>query len=87
MCIRDSLAVEVVSPDDRATEVYAKVQHFLEAGTRQVWVLWSPQRRVTVYTLDGGAQELGPEALLDGGDVLPGFSVRVGDLFEVRCRQ
>lgn len=78
-----TLAVEIVSPDDRATEVHAKVQHFLEAGTRQVWVLWPSQRSVTVYDPDGGAREFGPEARLNGGDVLPGFTVRVGDLFEV----
>ncbi len=78
-----TLAVEVVSPDDRANEVHAKVQHYLEAGTRQVWVLWPSQRSVTVHDHDGGSRELGPEARLDGGDVLPGFTVRVGDLFEV----
>lgn len=82
-----TLAVEVVSPDDRATDVHAKVQHFLEAGTRQVWVLWPSQRSVTVYDPNGGARELGPETQLDGGDVLPGFTVRVDDLFEVGQRR
>ncbi len=82
-----TLAVEVVSPDDRATDVHAKVQHFLEAGTRRVWALWPSQRSVTVYDPNGGARELGPEAQLDGGGVLPGFAVRVGDLFEVGQRR
>ncbi len=78
-----TFAVEVVSPDDRASDVHAKVQHFLQAGTQQVWVLWPQQRSVTVFDPDGGARELGPDAHLDGGDILPGFSVRVGELFEV----
>lgn len=78
-----TLAVEVVSPDDRASDVHAKVQHYLEAGARQVWVLWPSQRSVTVYDPDGGARELRPDAHLDGGEVLPGFSVRVVELFEV----
>ena len=82
-----TLAVEVVSPDDRATEIHAKVQHFLEAGTRQVWVLWPQQRTMTVYASDGTARELGPDARLDGDDVLPGFGVHVGDLFDVRRRR
>lgn len=82
-----TLAVEVVSPDDRASKVQIKVQHFLEAGTRQVWVVWPHERRMSVYTLDGGVRELGPDAELDGGDVLPGFTARVGDLFEIRDRR
>lgn len=82
-----TLAVEVVSPDDGANEIDAKVQQFLDAGTRQVWVLWPSQRAVTVHDQHGAARKLGPEAELDGGDVLPGFSVRVSDLFEIRRRQ
>lgn len=78
-----TLAVEIVSPDDRATEVRAKVQQYLEAGTQQVWVLWPRQRSMTVYDAASGVHELGPEANLEGGDMLLGFSVRVGDLFEV----
>jgi Uma2 family endonuclease len=51
-----ALAAEVVSPDDRASEIHAKVRDFLEAGTRQVWVLWPQQRSVTVHEPDGAAQ-------------------------------
>lgn len=82
-----TLAVEVVSPDDRKTEIHAKAQQFLDAGTRQVWVLWPVQRVLTVYDPDGTARELDAEARLDGGAILPGFCVRVGDLFEVRRRR
>lgn len=81
-----TLAIEVVSPDDRAIEVRAKAQYHLEASTPQVWVLWPRQRTITVYTQVSDAQDLGPEAHLDGGDLLPGFGVRVADLFEVGHR-
>jgi len=77
-----TLAVEVVSPDDRASEVHAKVQDFLRAGTRQVWVLWPDRRSVSVYLPNADTRELGPDAQLDGGELLPDFSVRVGDLFD-----
>ncbi len=79
-----TLAVEVVSPDDRATEIRAKVQHYLEAGARLVWILWPDQQAVTIYASDGAVRELGPEEQLDGDDVLPGFVTRVGALFEIR---
>ncbi|MCX7622391.1 MAG: Uma2 family endonuclease [Thermomicrobium sp.] len=75
------LAVEIVSPHDRAEEVHERVQDYVAAGTVQVWVLWPKSRSVTVYWGDGTARELGPEETLEGGDLLPGFAVRVGDLF------
>ncbi len=78
-----TLAVEIVSPNDRASDIYDRVQDFLAAGTRQVWVLWPSKRAVSVYRPNADTRELGPDAMLDGGEVLPGFSVRVGDLFEV----
>lgn len=82
-----TLAVEVVSPHDRADDVYRRVRDYLEAGSNQVWVLWPKTRRVSVYRPNADTRELGPDATLDGGDILPGFSVRVGDLFEVRRRR
>jgi Uma2 family endonuclease len=78
------LAVEIVSPNDRAESVHAKVGEYLAAGTRTVWVLWPSTRSATVHHAGGRVQELGPDRNLDGGDVLPGFSVRVGDLFDVK---
>jgi Uma2 family endonuclease len=77
------LAIEVVSPNDRADEVHSKVHEYLEAGTRLVWVLWPRRRSVTVHDADGLVRELDPEQYLDGDDTLPGFSVRVADLFAV----
>lgn len=78
------LAVEIVSPNDRAEDVHAKVGEYLEAGARAVWVLWPRERSVTVYGAAGSVNELGPDDELDGGDVLPGFSVRVDKLFDVQ---
>lgn len=76
------LTVEVVSPEDRPAEVRAKVREWLEAGARLVWVLWPETRTVSVYPAHGDARDLGEADSLDGGDVLPGFSCRVGDLFD-----
>lgn len=79
-----TLAVEVVSPNDRADDIHARVQDYLEAGSSQVWVLWPRRRSVSVYSRNEDTRELGPDAKLDGADVLPGFKVRVADLFEIR---
>lgn len=74
------LAVEVVSPNDRADAVLEKVHQYLAAGTRLVWVVWSRMRFVTVYDADG-TREYSEGDTLDGGEVLPGFAVAVSRLF------
>jgi len=75
------LVVEVISPGDRAGEVLAKVADWLSAGTRVVWVL-DPARRVArVYRADGTEQILTADESLDGGDVVPGFSCPLREIF------
>ena len=67
------LAVEVVSPNDRADEVQDKVQDWLSHGTQLVWVVEPKTRTVTIYRPDGTANVLQATDTLDGEDVLPGF--------------
>lgn len=74
------LAVEIVSPSDTADEVHQKVQHFLRAGTRLLWVVYPRTRTVDVHTPQG-AHTLTLTDTLDGGDVLPGFTLPLRDLF------
>jgi Uma2 family endonuclease len=76
------LAVEIVSPNDRAEDVHEKVREYLASGVRLVWVLWPGSRSVGVHAPGEPTRELGPGDELDGGDVLPGFRVGVTALFE-----
>jgi Uma2 family endonuclease len=75
------LAVEVLSPSDRASEVSAKVRDWLEAGAGAVWVIDPENETVTVYRTPGEAAILGISDTLPGGDVLPGFAVPVREIF------
>lgn len=81
-----TLAVEVISSSDRAADIHRKMRDYLDAGTQVVWLLWPQQTSVTVCD-SGGQCELDADDELDGGDVLPGFRARVGDLFAVRRRR
>jgi len=72
------LAVEVASPGDTYTEISSKVDEYLHAGVRLVWVVDTRARKVTVYP---GGQILSEQDTLGGGDVLPGFEVPVWRLF------
>jgi len=75
------LAVEVVSPSDRASEVLAKVQDWLDAGSRMVWVVDPQTRTVTVHRSRTEITVLGVADQLTCGDLLPGFSLAVADVF------
>lgn len=76
------LAVEVVSPSDSANAVHERVLEYLAAGVQLVWVVHPIQRTVTVYSKDLIAHVLGEGDTLDAGDLLPGFSLAVADIFE-----
>ena len=74
------LVAEVISPDDSYAEVDLKVEQWLRAGTRLVWVVNPRTRKVAVHTPGAIANRAGSD-VLDGGAVLPGFSCRVEELF------
>lgn len=75
------LAVEVVSPNDLYSEVRTKVEEYLRAGVRLVWVIDPDTRSVDVRRADGSVSQLGEKDELTGEDVLPGFRCAVRDLF------
>jgi Uma2 family endonuclease len=74
------LAAEVVSPGDSGREVAEKVLDYLAAGTRLVWIIDPRRGTVTVHRPEAGPEILGPDDLLEGDDLLPGFSVPVNRL-------
>jgi len=78
--IAPDLAVEVISPTDLYTEVAKKVAAYLEFGTPLVWVVDPEMQTVAVHT-SAGARTIGIDGELDGGDVLPGFTLAVKDIF------
>lgn len=77
------LAVEVLSPSDKATEVQVKVHEYLSAGTQIVWVVDPRSETVTAYHPSGKAHVYSGDQIVTGEDVLSGFSFRCRDLFEI----
>jgi Uma2 family endonuclease len=76
------LAVEVVSPNDSASDIRDKVLEFLRAGTRQVWVIYPRSRTIDIFKPVAEPRLLNADDTLDGGDVLAGFSVPVREVFK-----
>lgn len=79
--IPPDLAVEVLSPDDRRKDVRGKIKEYLFYGVKLVWLVDPEARTATVYRGKPSGTELDEADTLDGGDVLPGFSCKVADLF------
>jgi Uma2 family endonuclease len=75
------LVVEVLSPSDRTSDVVAKLEMYQEAGVRLIWLVDPDALTVTVIAAGHTARVLQAADTLDGGDVLPGFSVPVADIF------
>ncbi|MDQ3459074.1 MAG: Uma2 family endonuclease [Deinococcota bacterium] len=75
------LAVEVVSPSDRYNEVEEKVLEWLEAGTAMVLVVNPKTRTVTMYRSRHDVHVLTEEDVIDGADIVPGWTLPVSDLF------
>ncbi len=78
------IAAEVVSPGDTVTQLDAKVQDYLDAGTHLVWVVNPGTRSIAVYSPDGQVRILRADDVLTGGAVLPDLEIHVSDLFLVQ---
>jgi len=75
------LAVEIVSPSDFAQDLEVKVEQYLRYGAQQVWIVFPKQKQVHVHQPGSPRMVLNESETLPGGDLLPGFSVKVSDLF------
>lgn len=76
--IAPDLVVEVMSPGDSYPEVEEKIEEYLQSGVRKAWVVDNRRRTVRIYP---DSLTLIESDTLTGGDVLPGFSVKVADIF------
>jgi Uma2 family endonuclease len=75
------LAVEVLSPSDRTSEVVAKLAMYQEAGVPLIWLVDPDNETVTVIAAGQPTRVVKQGDTLDGGDILPGFSVPVAEIF------
>jgi len=75
------LVIEVVSPTDKVVELDEKIDAYLLDRVRLIWVVDPQRRKATVYAPDMEQPlHLNVNGVLDGGDVLPGFTVKLVDI-------
>jgi Uma2 family endonuclease len=76
------LVVEIISPTDKIFEVDEKVDAYLADGVRLIWLVNPKRRRVDVYSAGSTRPQLVErDDVLDGGDVLPGFTLPLAQVF------
>jgi Uma2 family endonuclease len=76
------LAIEVLSPGDRASEVQSKIHDWLEAGCRAVWIVDPETKSVTIYKSTHDIAVLNLADTLADDQILPGFTAAVSEIFE-----
>jgi Uma2 family endonuclease len=75
------LVIEVLSESNTKREMERKRGEYFSSGVRLLWEIDPVPRIVTVYTPDGGVAVLDSSQVLDGADVLEGFTLKLSDLF------
>ena len=81
------LVVEVLSESNTRAEMARKRDEYFRAGVLLVWEIDPEARTVTVYTAPNQSTILDQAQVLDGGTVLPGFTLPLTDLFGELDRQ
>jgi Uma2 family endonuclease len=79
--VAPELAVEILSPDDRWSDVMEKVSDYFSAGVIRVWILDSRLRKVFAYQSLNEVHTFEEGDVLSDEELLPGFSCRIADLF------
>ena len=78
-----ALAIEITSPSNTFHELARKTDHYLQGGTKSVWIMDSARREIHIYAAGARARHLGADETLEDAAVLTGFSIVAGQLFEV----
>jgi Uma2 family endonuclease len=79
--VAPNLAAEVLSEGNTRTEMARKLKEYFLAGAELVCVIDPHKRTIAVYTAPDQMTTLTEKETLDGGHVLPGFTMPVKDLF------
>jgi len=75
------LSVEVISPNDLFEDVLGKLAEYFSYGVKQVWLVSPTAEKIYIYDSPVQVRILAVEDYLDGGELLPGFRLKVADLF------
>ena len=76
------LAIEVLSPSERASEIEEKLRDYMAAGTTLIWIVDPVRRTIMSVSTDTPVRWLTETDVLDAGAVIPGFACVVARVFD-----
>jgi Uma2 family endonuclease len=76
------LAIEVASPSDTSSMIGRKVDHFLAAGSKAVWVFYPEPQQVHIHKVGRKTAKLGRDQHLEEPEILPGFRFQISQIVE-----
>lgn len=76
------LAVEIISPNDIYTDVEDKIYEYFEAGVKQVWLISSEHKTVTIYNSPTQISVLIESDELTSEELFPGFKLKLKEIFK-----
>ena len=75
--------IEVVSPTDRAYKYSEKIEDYLKAGVKVVWMIYPNTKQVQVHVHDSpNVTNCKGDMVCSAGPVLPEFALSVNDIFK-----
>lgn len=80
------LAIEIVSPTDDYRDVFKKLDEYLAASVKQVWLVSPQQKTVSVYRSRKDVTIFVEEDELVCEEVLPGFRLKLSEIFQTPQR-
>lgn len=81
------LAVEVLSDSNTKREIDQKLDEYFAKGTQVAWIIDPEKRSAVIFRSRTNAELIDDTGMLDGGTVLPGFTLRLGDLLDYLPRE
>jgi Uma2 family endonuclease len=82
LSVSPDLVVEILSPNETASELEEKIRDYHAAGTHLFWIVDPALRIVSIRSASAPERWLREGDTLDGGDILPGFALPVTRLFD-----
>lgn len=77
------VAVEIISPTERPGKMRKKLNEYLDNHVKQVWQVFRNSEEIVVHLADGTSKTYKKGDTITGGDLLPGFTLDVTNVFEV----
>lgn len=75
------LAIEILSPTERAGQTAGKIADYLQHGTQQVWVIDPESQQIAVHFPDGRVKVYPVDETLTAPDLLPNFELKLSEIF------